>query len=538
MYADNARSILCTLVGSEAAIVAIVVSLTLIAIELTASAYSPRVIKISLRNPDMWFLLLIYGVSIFYAIVLLKQLPYDSWIPYDDVSLAFWLGVFSYVALVPYLLNIIRLLMPENIIERLSKDVTTDGISDYIEASKTSKGVENRSKKSPQQNVNNTKVKSTKDPVQPIVDIIYGSLRIHDLETIRYGLKTIVKLTEDINPEKEDQEVPFSIYFCRHLRRVGKLAVSIADEGSAIEVITTFEKIGKKTVNKKLKDATMEVVSDIRVIGEAAIEKGLKETISKAISSLEEVGKAAAVEEGLKDATKEAAKSLGAVGEAAVEKRLKDMILEVIASLKVVREAPQEKDELDEVTEQIVSSLGVIGEAAAEKKLKDATKGVITAIKIIGEATAGKRLEDATWQAILSLEAVGEAVAEKELKSKTALYLGVVGKAAAKKELRALTERAVESLEIIGKSASERGFKDATKQAASSLVSIGTIAAVKKGEELKEVTERTASSLASLTISSKEIVETAILDYESTLTKTDLDSYRKFKTLYEQALKN
>jgi hypothetical protein len=65
MYADNARSILCTLVGCEAAIVAIVVSLTLIAIELTASEYSPRVIDISLRNLDMWILLSIYGISIF-----------------------------------------------------------------------------------------------------------------------------------------------------------------------------------------------------------------------------------------------------------------------------------------------------------------------------------------------------------------------------------------------------------------------------------------------------------------------------------------
>jgi hypothetical protein len=96
MYADNARSILCTLVASEAAIVAIVVSLTLIAVELTASAYSPRVIKISLRNPDMWLLLLIYGVAIFLSIILIKELPYESRFPTEDVSLAFWFGVFSY----------------------------------------------------------------------------------------------------------------------------------------------------------------------------------------------------------------------------------------------------------------------------------------------------------------------------------------------------------------------------------------------------------------------------------------------------------
>ena len=63
--ANSARYMLSALVQSQAAIVAIVITLTLIAVQLTASAYSPRVIDIFKKNPDMWILLGCYGVSIF-----------------------------------------------------------------------------------------------------------------------------------------------------------------------------------------------------------------------------------------------------------------------------------------------------------------------------------------------------------------------------------------------------------------------------------------------------------------------------------------
>lgn len=53
----SARYMLSALVQSQAAIIAIIVSLTLIAVQHTASAYSPRVIRIFRDNPDMWILL-------------------------------------------------------------------------------------------------------------------------------------------------------------------------------------------------------------------------------------------------------------------------------------------------------------------------------------------------------------------------------------------------------------------------------------------------------------------------------------------------
>ena len=70
--ADSARYMLSALVQSQAAIVAIVISLTLIAVQLSASAYSPRVIRIFRNNPDVWLLLGLYGMSIFYGLLILN----------------------------------------------------------------------------------------------------------------------------------------------------------------------------------------------------------------------------------------------------------------------------------------------------------------------------------------------------------------------------------------------------------------------------------------------------------------------------------
>ncbi len=152
------------------------------------------------------------------------------------VSIALWLGVFSYVALFPYMMTIFGISDPVNRIKRLLKRITRDRILNYIKA-----------------NLKVYETSTKKDPVQPIVDIIYGSVRIHDLDTTGVGLKGIVE--QAIKIINCDVEEGISRYFCYHLRRVGIFAAGIADEESIIEVIDNLETFGKSTVSKDLKYA-------------------------------------------------------------------------------------------------------------------------------------------------------------------------------------------------------------------------------------------------------------------------------------------
>jgi hypothetical protein len=329
---DSARYMLSALVQSQAAIIAIVISLTLIAVQLTASAYSPRVIRIFLKNPDMWLLLAFFGVSISYGLLVLKMirgedlrdiLLFGYLLEYHIVSVYLYGGI-TFLMLFFYTRNIINLLNPSTIINRLANEITKDKI-----------------------------LNPNEDPVQPIVDIIHGSIMKYDLETTRVGLKAVTDRVIKIIDSDGEKEI--SRHFCSHLERVGRLSISREDVESTEKVIEHLEIFGKSTAKKGLKTATGRVVVSLERVGRAAAEKGLGDATRQVARSLGEVGRAAA-ENGLEDATWDAAEFLEAVGKIAMKKGLGGAAFEVI------------------------ESLGSVGQIAAEKGLETATGRVVKAL--------------------------------------------------------------------------------------------------------------------------------------------------------------
>ena len=75
---NSSRYLLTSLIQSQAAILAIVITVTLIAVQLASSSYSPRVIKIFKNNPDFYILFLLYGLSIFFMSGILKIIPEET----------------------------------------------------------------------------------------------------------------------------------------------------------------------------------------------------------------------------------------------------------------------------------------------------------------------------------------------------------------------------------------------------------------------------------------------------------------------------
>jgi hypothetical protein len=404
---NSARYMLSALVQSQAAIVAIVITLTLIAVQLTASVYSPRVIRIFRNNPDMWILLGCYGVSIFYGLFVLKlvegtegEFVSQSVIWYlgpfpisfeSYVSLAYWLGAFTFVVLFPYMLNIISLLKSENIIKRLEIEITKDKILNP-------KG----------------------DPVQSILNIIHGSIMKYDLETTRVGLKTFKEqVLKSICPANEEK---ISRSFCDYLTRVGRLAISREDEESTLEVIENLENFGTSTAEKGLETATVYAVWSLKKVGKAAAGKELEDATVQVAKSLGEVGTAAAGKE-LGGATQQVAKSLGEVGTTAAGKGFENATVNAVWSLENVGKAAV-GIEPENATVLAARSLGEVGKAAAEKGLEYATVSAARSLGEVGKAAAGKGLENATQQAagslaeltILSEEIVKTAIHDYESK--------------------------------------------------------------------------------------------------------------------------
>ena len=127
---DSARYLLSALVQSQAAIVAIVVTLTLVAIQLVVSSYSLRAIDIIKKSPLWWFLTC-YGMSIFYGLFVLgliqKDVPPSEFIVLHSISLefyiyiAYWFGFVTFAMLIIYMGKIFNFLESSNIIKRLSE---------------------------------------------------------------------------------------------------------------------------------------------------------------------------------------------------------------------------------------------------------------------------------------------------------------------------------------------------------------------------------------------------------------------------------
>ena len=192
-FFDNERYLISALVQSLAATIALVITLSLVAVQLAAQSYSARVIDVYKNNPDMWILLSIYIAVIFYGLGLLKVIDVGvAGINMEfAIFAAYFLGFFAFVCLVPYMLKTLDLLKPSNVIELLAEEITKEKV--FKSTNHTDDG------------------RTEKDPIQPITDIVNSGLLRNDYETVRNGLAAIKNATflifETTDIEKDEKEL-------------------------------------------------------------------------------------------------------------------------------------------------------------------------------------------------------------------------------------------------------------------------------------------------------------------------------------------
>ncbi|MEA3324378.1 MAG: DUF2254 family protein [Euryarchaeota archaeon] len=234
----SARYLLSALVQSLAAIIAIVVTLTLVAVQLSASAYSPRVIDIFKEDKVMWWLLAWYGLSIFSGLFVLEMIGSiysNSWciiVPLEIlVLLVYLMGIAAFAGLFWHIGNVIDLLKPEKIIKKLADKITKDSILNLKD-----------------------------DPIQPIVDIVHGSVMKYDITTTRVGLTAVTDRVIKILDVNCEQKIPMR--FFAHLEQVSRLTVSKMDDESTAEVIKNWGDVLKEMAGEKC-----DLISHTDIIG-------------------------------------------------------------------------------------------------------------------------------------------------------------------------------------------------------------------------------------------------------------------------------
>lgn len=300
---DSARYMVSSLIQSEASILAIVVTLSLVAVQQSASSYSPKVINLfkDIRtNPDFYIIILIYIGSIIYEVWLLKQLKqvsptelniynilnFKNYIFFSSFEghfqFSYSLFIFSLVALVIYISNTLDLLKPINIIKSIANNIKIEKMIDIDDS-------ENYQRRKAY-GVND--IKLDRDPIQPLSDIVNSSIMKYDYETARNGLNAleyqILYLFKDKKYKPKDYELSKKIF--EPIMNSGTIALSIMDEQSTKYTIHVLHNITCEALGKKLHYTTRYGIKAIENIGTNATNKKMKNIIEYTSSSLALIG--------------------------------------------------------------------------------------------------------------------------------------------------------------------------------------------------------------------------------------------------------
>jgi len=276
---DNARYLLSAMAQSQAAIIAIVITVSLVAVQLGATAYSPRVVNIFKSNPDLWILLALYVTSISYDFIILKIL--SEKISEFYIFISYWICASAFLALFPYVLSIINILRPEVIVKRLIEDICVPSVGSEQVIGKGWRTGEPEG-----------------DPFQPIIDIARGAFMKYDYETVRIGLRSmidkVIVVINSCNIEKykfiSGKQNPinpfeyFSEYYCKHLKQIGKLFAE-RDENLTLETIEDLGKVAKAITKKKL-EAEGYVIEALGNIGRISAQREFQEATNRTIDAI------------------------------------------------------------------------------------------------------------------------------------------------------------------------------------------------------------------------------------------------------------
>ncbi|KYC44841.1 MAG: hypothetical protein APG12_01543 [Candidatus Methanofastidiosum methylothiophilum] len=127
---NNTLYLLSSFIQGEAAVLAIVVTLSIVAIQLTASSYSTRAISLLKDSASLWILVLTFIIAIFYSSWVLKFTVSVNNISMNEfqIWIAFLLMIYAFLSLFPYLLEILNFTDPKTIIQLLASKITNDNL--------------------------------------------------------------------------------------------------------------------------------------------------------------------------------------------------------------------------------------------------------------------------------------------------------------------------------------------------------------------------------------------------------------------------
>ncbi|RZN34566.1 MAG: DUF2254 domain-containing protein [Methanophagales archaeon ANME-1-THS] len=245
---DNARGILEG-VGVEglSAIFAIVISLTLMAVQFASQQYTHRIMDLHIKSLIFWSVVVIYLSSLLYNIFMLGRLSEPIESRYIEVSML--LTTLCFIMLIPYFFITMVRLRPETVISNLLTKLDEQYLNSI-------KGLLTEGERG---------IPSEADKLLPITEIIEKSIGTGDRGSARFGIEVI--FTRYMAHLSTENEAYVSPYFLGHILGIGREAIIEADDDSMVQVLAIFGKAGTHAITHKMDFTTKLVLENISIIG-------------------------------------------------------------------------------------------------------------------------------------------------------------------------------------------------------------------------------------------------------------------------------
>lgn len=264
----NARIFLSSLATAQASVLAIVFSVTLIAIQLVAPQYTPRLGTLPIQSSELITVFGYFLVSFSLDLALIIQVPTTaSGLFTGGLLAAGWVGIMGFVLIVVFAREIIEQSSPEGVIEQIENNFTTEGFLSEVEATANNDipGIH---------------------PLQNLFSVIMESLSRQERNAAEVGVQKYGRLAQraledfiasDVfeNRDHTITEKLFDPILTEHLHDIALHAEGVGETRIAKLATNWQYKLGKTALNTTDRTVIIQAVSGIyQVITHAPIDEG------------------------------------------------------------------------------------------------------------------------------------------------------------------------------------------------------------------------------------------------------------------------
>lgn len=331
MKSTSSLYLLSALAQSQAAIFAIAITLNLIGMQLTTTIYSLRVVNVF--ADDFKYLWGIYGISIFYDVMLMNLLPSNICkMHYFLIIVAIFLSMLAYISIFLQVNSTINLLNPSNIVKKISQ-------------------------------------KNDSNSAEQMYDFIVGSIKKNDFSAYGSGLSEL----GNTGKNGETIENMVSIF-----RRVGMFAISIRNEEATTEVIKEVRNVYLRTPTDK-ENILSDVIQGIEDLGKYSARNRLEYSTIESINCLLKIVETFPhniFEE--RFFVEDIHRALSNIGRISSEMGLENSTVEVVNVIDyIIDNAIEYGEDIHKSTVKYLSKLGV---TFAENKLEKSTEKIVVVL--------------------------------------------------------------------------------------------------------------------------------------------------------------